>query len=107
MMTFKQFLRRLNPPYLDEVFLTEDGASGECLREGKWVSGRLQDNIRIDRATHLLSGEQHAHVYARKGKLLGVVNFDGSKSHGGDSFKLHEKDAEALRQRGFKVPGNN
>jgi hypothetical protein len=107
MMTFKQFLRSLDPPYLDEVFLTEDGASGQCLREGKIVGGRFRDNMRIDRATHLLSGEQHAHVYGRKGELIGVLNFDGTKSHGGQSFKLHKNDAEALRQRGFKLPDNN
>jgi hypothetical protein len=104
---FKQFLRSLNPPYLDEVFLTDDGASGQCLREGKLVSGRFRDNIRIDRATHLLSGERHAHVYGRKGELIGALNFDGTKSHGGQSLKLHKKDAEALRQRGCKVRDNN
>jgi hypothetical protein len=77
------------------------------LYEGKWVDGRFQDNIRIDRATHLLSGDQHAHVFGIKGKLIGVVNFDGTKSHGGEPFKLHKKDAEALRQRGFAIPRNN
>jgi hypothetical protein len=72
MMSFRQFLRILNPPYLDEVFLTMDGTTGRCLSEGKWTDGRFKDNIRIDRATHLLSGDPHAHVYGRKGQLVGV-----------------------------------
>jgi hypothetical protein len=38
MMTFKQFFRSLNPPYLDEVFLTDDGATAQCLREGQWMA---------------------------------------------------------------------
>lgn len=107
MISFKQFFRSLNPPYLDEVFLTNDGTTGQCLSEGRWTDGRFKDNIRIDRATHLLSGDQHAHVYGRRGALLGVLNFDGTKSHGGDSFTLHKKDAEALRQQGFEVADNN
>jgi hypothetical protein len=107
MMTFKQFLRLRFPPYIDEVFFTDDGVNGECLREGKWVKGRFDNGIRIDRATHLKSGEQHAHVYGRKGELIGVVNLDGTKSHGGDSFRLHKRDAKALSIRGFNVPKNN
>ncbi len=107
MLTFKQFLRELRPPFLDEVFTTKDGVTGECLHEGKWVDGRFKDNIRIDRATHLQSGDQHAHIYGRKGELVGVLHFDGTKSHGGDSFKLHKNDAEALRNRAFAVPSDN
>ena len=107
MMTFRQFLRSLSPAYLDGVFLTDDGLAARYLSEGKWVTGHFPDNIRIDRATHLLSGDQHAHVYGRKGKLVGVINFDGTKSHGGDSFRLHDNDAAALRQLGYKVPVNN
>jgi hypothetical protein len=107
MMTFKQFLRSLNPPYLDEVFLTEDGATAQCLREGQRIDGRFNCNIRIDRATYRLSGDQHAHVYGLHDKLVGVLNFDGTRSHGGESFRLDKKDAAALRQRGFRVPENN
>jgi hypothetical protein len=107
MMTFKQFLRSLRPRYLDEVFLTKDGTTAQGLSEGKWTDGRFKDNIRIDRATHQLSGDQHAHVYGRKGELVGVLSLDGTKSHGAESFRLHRKDAEALRQRGFKVSANN
>ncbi len=110
MMRFKKFLRSIHPPELDELFLTDDGTAGQCFSEGKWLDGRFKENIRIGRATHMLSGDAHAHahVYGRKGKLIGVLNFDGTRSHdNGESFRLHQTDAEALRLRGFQVPKNN
>lgn len=107
LFSFKQFYRNRFPPSLDQVFISEDGETAELLEEGTWTKGRFDKSIRIDRATHLQSGEQHAHVYGRKGELVGVLHFDGSKSHGGDSFKLHDKDAEALRAKGFSIPGDN
>jgi hypothetical protein len=36
-----------------------------------------------------------------------VLNFDSTKTHGGDSFRLDKWDVAVLRQNGFKVPGNN
>ncbi|WP_454720434.1 MULTISPECIES: hypothetical protein [Cupriavidus] len=96
------------PELLDEVMLTTDGVSVEVLREGrKWVSGRFERNIGIDQPTHLaVDGQQHAHIYGRKGQELGVVNLDGTGSHG-SKFKLHDDDATELRRRGFNVRPDN
>lgn len=94
-------------PYLDEVFISNDGTSSELLREGKWVSGRFDRNIRIDQPTHLLgNGKVHGHIYGRRGDELGVVNVDGSPSHG-TKMKLHDRDADALRAHGFVIPLDN
>src|SRR5438105_7079455 len=64
-------------------------------------------DIRIDRNTHLRSGAQHAHIYGRHNKLIGVVRTDGTPSHGSEPFRLHQADADALRQRGFAINANN
>lgn len=95
-------------PSLDAIFLVhEDLQQFELLEEGKLVSGRFPRNIRLDQPTHLQGdGQLHAHVFARKGKELGVVNLDGSGSHG-SKFKLHDKDADTLRGFGFVIPADN
>ena len=67
--------------------------------------GRFASNIRIDQPTHGV-GQTHAHVYGRKGDEIGVVNFDGSASHG-TKCRLSNDDAAALRTKGFTIkPGN-
>ena len=107
-MSFKQFLKRGREPslpILDEIMVTEDGASFDTLREGKWIAGRFYSNIRIDHATHG-RGQTHAHVLGRKGNAIGVVNIDGSASHG-TKCRLHDTDADALRTRGFSIPADN
>ena len=78
----------------------------ESLDEGQWVSGRFENNIRLDRETHLRNGDLHAHVYGRKRDLLVVVKADGRSSHGRKG-RLHADDADALRARGFRVPADN
>ena len=101
-MRFKEFA---NLPVLDETFITKDGENVEFLKEGKWVSGRFENNIRIDQPTHGV-GQTHAHVLCRKGNEIGVVNIDGSASHG-TKCRLSNADADALRARGFQIkPGN-
>jgi hypothetical protein len=102
-LKFREFLRL---PILDEIIFSPDGKNLQVLREGKWIPGRFEKNIRIDRATHLGSGEKHAHVYGRKGELIGAIKADGTKSHGGRSFRVHTDDAEALRAQGIAVPKN-
>ncbi len=103
------------PETLDEVFVigTKNGVqSGRILHEGRWITGRFPDNIRIDRSTHFagstisIAGLEHAHVYGRKGDLIGVVNFDGTSSHG-KKCKLHHKDADALRAEDFEIGPDN
>jgi len=75
----------------------------------KWVDGRFEKNIGIDRPTHLHgNGQDHAHIYGRgkNGKLVVIVNMDGTGSHG-TTGRLHPADADALRNRGFKIPPSN
>jgi hypothetical protein len=67
------------------VVVDEDGISAKVLKEGKWIDGRFEKNIRIDQPTHFqgLRGQKHASVYGRNlRKELVVVNFDGTGSHG-------------------------
>jgi len=82
MLSFKQFVDWISPPPLDDIFVTEDGESARLLREGKWIVGRFKNSIRVDRDTHHRTGDQHFHVYGRKGQLVGVLKTDGSVSHG-------------------------
>jgi hypothetical protein len=103
MMTFKQFLNLVRAAPLDELFITEDGKHARLLREGKWINGRFEKNIRVDRETHHRSGEQHFHIYGRKGDLVGVLKMDGSMSHGGKPFRLNREDAKALSDLGVPV----
>ncbi|MFN4042040.1 MAG: hypothetical protein ACK4I0_10290 [Brevundimonas sp.] len=93
---------------LEEVFLPISSAEdGSLLLEGLWLDGRFKRSIRIDRPTHLGgAGDPHAHVYGRKGDEIVVVNLDGSPSHG-TTGRLHTKDAEKLRARGFQIPATN
>lgn len=94
-------------PYLDEVIVSHDGTSSELLRESTWISGRFDRNIRIDQPKHLHgNGKVHGHIFGRRGSELGVVNVDGSPSHG-TKMKLHAHDADALRARGFEIPLDN
>lgn len=96
-----------NVPYLDEVLVSRDGSAFELLREGKLISGRFDRNIRIDQPTHMHGdGKVHGHVYGRKGGELGVVNADGTPSHG-TKMKLHDRDADALRAQGFDIRPDN
>lgn len=101
-MRFKEFSDLL---ILNNVLLTSDGQSGEALHEGQWIRGRFERNIRIDHPTHG-AGQTHAHVLGRKGEEIGVVNIDGTSSHG-TQCRLSQQDADALRARGFQIkPGN-
>lgn len=107
MITLKDLMGQGEPPYLDEVIITEDGENMKTLTEGKWIDGRFKRNIRVDQNTHMQSGDKHFHVYGRKGNLIGALKADGTKSHGGKSFKLPDGDADVLRGLGVPVPKNN
>jgi hypothetical protein len=102
MVRFKEFE---SLPVLQGVLILSDSSAFERLDEGKWIPGRFRDNIRIDQATHGV-GQTHAHVYGRNRGEIGVVNLDGSSSHG-TKCRLNQADADALRARGFSIkPGN-
>ena len=102
MLTFKEFL---SLPTIDEVLVSDDDLSFERLDEGKWIKGRFDKSIRIDQPTHGV-GQTHAHVYGRKGNEIGVVNLDGSSSHG-TKCRLSDEDAAALQARGFQIKAGN
>lgn len=89
------------PEQIAEVFFWKQSEFGR-LQEGKFVSGRFEGNIRIDNATYG-AGQRHAHILGRKGNDIGVVNVDGTSSHG-TICRLHPNDIEALRANGFKIP---
>jgi hypothetical protein len=101
-MGFKEFI---NLPTLTEVGLFDGSGADFRLDEGKWISGRFDASIRIDQPTHGV-GQTHAHVHARNGNEYGVVNFDGTASHG-IKCKLHKDDAKALREKGFIIGDDN
>lgn len=105
MKTFREFLVVQNLPELTEISTADSNNQMQVLVEGKWIDGRLKGNIRIDHPTHGV-GQTHAHIYARSGKEWGVVNLDGSSSHG-TKCKLHADDAAALRQKGFSIKPDN
>ena len=92
-------------PIITDVVVVGDDGAAERFDEGKWISGKLDGNIRIDQPTHGV-GQPHAHVYGRKGKELVVVNFDGTASHK-KSGRLPDEDADALRARGWKISASN
>lgn len=102
MLGFRDFI---SLPVLQEVLISSDQSTFERLDEGKWVRGRFDDNIRIDQPTHGV-GQPHAHVYGRNREKIGVVNLDGSSSHG-TKCRLNDADADALRARGFSIRTGN
>lgn len=108
MMRFKQFLkqRELDKlPTLDGIIVPTEGRAVELYEDRKWITGKFDRNIGIDQPAHGV-GQQHAHVYGRKGKEIVVVNLDGSGSHG-TKGRLHDQDADALRARGFTIGPDN
>ena len=101
-MSFKEFI---NLPTLTDVWLPGESGAAFRLDEGKWIRGRFDSNIRIDYPTHGV-GQTHAHVHARNGNEYGVINFDGTASHG-TKCQLHKDDANALRNKGAKISSDN
>jgi hypothetical protein len=87
----------------DDVIIS-DASGYQHLEEGKWIKGEFPNEIRVDRNTHLRSGEKHAHVHDRNGNELYAITHDAKPSHGSKSFKLSKGSADALRKEGFPIP---
>lgn len=104
MISFKKFLEQ-ELPVLDSVIISTDSENYLLHEDRKWISGRFPRNIGIDKANYG-AGQEHAHIYGRKGNQVVVVNFDGTRSHG-TRGRIHKKDANALRDKGYKIPMNN
>ena len=100
----------IDPPLISVVALERPD---ELLRldEGKWIDGRYDRNIRMDRDTHFSDADdnaRHAHVYGRhdRNAALVVIRQNDSSSHGKPG-NLHKRDADALRAQGIKVRDDN
>jgi hypothetical protein len=92
-------------PVLDQIIVSTDGETAELLRERTWITGRFERNIGIDNATDAI-GQKQAHVLGRKGDQLVFVNLDATGNQG-TKGRLQDKDAAALRAKGFDIhPGN-
>lgn len=113
MMSFKEFiamralLERLRALMAEPAGQVVIQTSDDFIVEGKWLKGDYDNEIRIDRATHLRSGEKHAHVHDRKGNEMYAIRYDGKPSHGSKPFKLTQRQGDVLRSQGFKIKKNN
>lgn len=113
MLSFKEFLKRHQYDWYARVFakradrivVSRDGDL-ELLEEGKWLKASFDNEIRVDRNTHLRSGDKHAHIYDRKGNELYAVTQDGKPSHGSKPFKLSKDQADVLGKEDFPIPKN-
>jgi hypothetical protein len=65
----------LHLPVLDEIYLA-DGNVIHVLREGKWVRGRSDHDIRFNQAAHA-TGILNARIFGRKKEQLGSVSLSG------------------------------
>lgn len=61
---------------------------------GKWLDVNFEREIRIDRNTHMRTGEKHAHIHDRNGNEMYALTHDGKPSHGSQPFKLDKRQAE-------------
>lgn len=110
MKSLKQYLSEITYnrlPLLTAFVVAPPDQIAMLLVEGKWVKGRFDNSIRIDQPTHMQgNGKTHAHLFARNGDQYGVVNLDGTASHG-MKCRIHRDDAAALVKRNFKLPPGN
>jgi len=110
MKTFKQFLNEIERsklPVLTGFAVLNGERAVRLLVEGKWVQRGIKGKIRIDQPSHGV-GQAHAHLFALKGNEYGVVNFDGTGSHGTPkNSRIQDDHADALRKAGFKIPPDN
>lgn len=111
MKSFKKYLAEMEAkelPVLSHFIRSSDVVGQELLVEGKWVQrGIKKGSVRIDQPTHG-AGQVHAHLYARNGHQYGVVNLDGTGSHGTKSnSRIQDDHADVLRRAGFSIPPNN
>ncbi len=87
---------------LDELWVVEVKAGvTHSIVEGKWVQTGKTLSIRIDNPTYG-AGQVHAHIIGKKNDELGVVNLDGTGSHG-TRMTLSRKAATTLTQHGFQI----
>lgn len=109
MMKYREFVEKIKnssaPKEADRVLIFQNDTSEvNILEEGKWLKASFQDEIRVDRNTHMRSGDKHAHIHDRKGNELYALTQDGKPSHGSTPFKLSKDQVKALQGQGFNIP---
>src|ERR1700733_11993170 len=102
----REILKKEPPPTPADQVIISEGTETRILVEGKWLKGDFDDEIRVDRNTHMRSGEKHAHIHDRKGNEMYALNQAGKPSHNSKPFKLSKNQANALRRQGFDIPKN-
>ena len=99
---FEARLRVKNAP----AVMVSEGGDLLLLEGRKWLRASFDNEIGIDRNTHMRSGEKHAHVVDRNGNELYALTHDCKPSHGSKPFRLSKAQAEALEGEGFLIPKN-
>ena len=104
---FKDWLWDQQLPVLDAVVVVGDNGDCLILEQRKTYNGRFERNLQVDNPTHGV-GERHAHLLGRRGDEYGIVTVSGKGSHEykGQRFKIHDDDADALRDLGFDIPSD-
>jgi hypothetical protein len=106
LLTFKQYtrkLRLLKAARVDHLLIKNDGGY-LLLQEGRWLKADFDREIRMDRNTHMRTGDIHFHFHDRKGNELYAMANEGKPSHGSKSFRLTKAQAEVVRAYGGTVP---
>lgn len=106
LLSFRQFVRRLRllraAPVDGLIIKNQDGYL--LLQEGKWLKADFEGEVRMDRNTHMRTGEIHFHFHDRKGNELYAMTQDSKASHGSKPFRLTKAQAEVVQAYGAKVP---
>ncbi|HEY5362782.1 MAG TPA: hypothetical protein VIJ49_01120 [Aestuariivirga sp.] len=79
-----------------------DGQAHLIDENSKWISTKPTNTMRMDHPRHGGGGQTHVHIFGKKGKLLGVVNLDGTGSHG-TKMRLTKDQAGILTAHGVTV----
>jgi hypothetical protein len=106
LLTYKHFIRKLRllTAYrVDQLLIKKD--DGYLLfQEGRWLKADFDREIRMDRNTHMRTGDIHFHFHDRKGNELYAMTHDGKRSHGSEPFRVTKAQAEVVTAHGGTVP---
>lgn len=85
--------------YLVNIYCDEDNKIAiKNLNESQWITKGAY-KIRLDKSRG--QGQNHIHLYLRRGGELASMNYDGSGHDGSHNFPLPNKVRDVLR----KIPG--
>lgn len=91
--------------YVVNIYCDEDNQiANKTLNESKWIT-KGSYKIRLDKS--LGQGQDHIHIYLRRGGQLASMNYDGSGHDGYHDFRLPNKVVDVLsRIPGIIIPPN-